>query len=113
MARTFYAERQNSATSARRLLPTLDFPANRKRSPALALVIWFGDVFKHLSDPQFVLRAVVEHTPNSVQRCSDLVGSDPQRSPNLFVRVVATKKAEANRPLKLSLRLEIFNDDCE
>jgi len=73
----------------------------------------FGDVFKHLSDPKFVSRAVVEHTPNTDQSCSDLAGSDPQRSANLFVRVVATKKAEANRLLKLSLRLELFNYECE
>ncbi len=34
----------------------------------------FGDVFKHLSDPKFVSRAVVEHTPNTDQSCSDLAG---------------------------------------
>src|SRR5438067_886042 len=37
------AERWNSATPGRGLKPTREFPANPKRFPALAAVIWFGN----------------------------------------------------------------------
>ncbi len=37
------AKRRNSATPGRGLKPTRDFPANPKRFPALAAVIWFGN----------------------------------------------------------------------
>jgi hypothetical protein len=39
----YFGERQNSATPGQGLKPTRDFPANPKRFPALAAVIWFGD----------------------------------------------------------------------
>jgi hypothetical protein len=38
-----WGERWNSATPGRGLKPTRDFPANPRRFPALAEVIWFGN----------------------------------------------------------------------
>src|SRR6266581_1468745 len=41
--RVVAAERRNSATPGRGLKRTRDFPANPKRFPALAALIWFGN----------------------------------------------------------------------
>ena len=42
--RTISVERWNSATPGPGLKPTRDFPANPRRFPALAAVIWFGHI---------------------------------------------------------------------